>query len=78
MSPLVVGALAVFMAVLVALVVARSRRKSKLVTKAQLRPETARAIDQGTMSNDQMVELLRATGWDARVENGRIVVPKKD
>lgn len=69
----------VFVVALVASwVVFQHRRKAKLVTKDQLRPETSRAIDQGTMSNDQMVELLRATGWDARVKDGRIVVPKKD
>lgn len=64
----------VFVALVASWVVFQRRRKAKLVTKDQLRPETSRAIDQGTMSNDQMVELLRATGWNARVKDGRIVV----
>jgi hypothetical protein len=44
--------------------------------REELRPETAEAYERGVMSNDQMAEMLRACGWNAKLDkNGNIVVP---
>lgn len=46
----------------------------KFTSKASLRPDVVEALDRGVMTNEQMEELLRATGADAAVAK---VVPDR-
>lgn len=52
----------------------------KWAARTDLRPDVAKAYDDGSMSNEQMTQLLRACGHDAVMDGkGRIQVsdPKK-
>ena len=53
----------------------RPLNKPRWVQRDELRPDVAQAYEAGRMSHDQMVELLRAGGWDARrTKDGAIVI----
>ena len=50
------------------------RNRARWVDKDELRPDVRAAYEDGRMSNEQMVELLRAGGWDVKLgRDGRIV-----
>lgn len=43
----------------------------------EISPSTRDAYEKGEMSNDQMVEMLRACGWNAQLDkDGKLIVPK--
>jgi hypothetical protein len=50
------------------------RNRPRWVLKEELRPDVREAYDRGRMTDEQMVELLRAGGWDVKLKDGKIVV----